>query len=214
MRRPLVAILRGLSPVEAPAVARALVAAGIDTIEVPLNRPGALEALAEMVRVVGTKATLGAGTVLSPDEVRAVKAAGGQLVVSPDMNPEVIAASRAAGLMSCPGVATPTEALAALRAGADMLKLFPAFQIGPAGLAAWRAVLPPGAKVLAVGGIGPGDFAPWLAAGAAGFGLGSHLYKPGNSAEQVAEKAAKIVSALDAALAALPAAPGSPSAPR
>lgn len=201
MSRALIAILRGLRPDEALEVTAALVEAGIDRIEVPLNSPDPYESIARMARHFGDRALIGAGTVLTPDEVAAVAAAGGRLVVSPNCEPAVIAASKAAGLASWPGVMTPSECFAALRAGADGLKLFPAAMIGPDGLRAIAAVLPPGTQVFAVGGAGPENFARWLAAGAAGFGIGTALYRPGMAVDEVAGRARGIVAAYDAALA-------------
>ncbi|MCB2109887.1 MAG: 2-dehydro-3-deoxy-6-phosphogalactonate aldolase [Defluviimonas sp.] len=199
--RKIVAILRGLTPDEAEPVGAALVTAGITLIEVPLNSPEPCESIARLARGLGGEAVIGAGTVLHPDEVARVAAAGGRLVVSPDTNPEVIAATRAAGLLSYPGVMTPSEAFAAIRAGATGLKLFPGSLVGPAGLRALRAVLPPGTEVLAVGGAEPGNFAEWHAAGADGFGIGTALFRPGMSAAEVGQAATAIVSRYDAVFA-------------
>lgn len=200
MSRNIVAILRGITPAEALAVADVLLAAGIDKIEVPLNSPNAFVSIARLAEHYGREALIGAGTVLTPDDVRRVREAGGQLVVSPDTNVEVIRATKAAGMRSYPGAMTPSECFAALRAGADGLKLFPASLIGPQGLAAIRAVLPEGTEVLAVGGAGPDNFAAWHRAGADGFGIGTALYAPGDSVSKVASNASAIVAAYDAAM--------------
>jgi 2-dehydro-3-deoxyphosphogalactonate aldolase len=186
---PLIAILRGLHPDEAPAVGDALVDAGFRILEVPLNSPQALESIRLLAERYGGERLVGAGTVLDPARVRDIAAAGGRIVVMPHADVEVIRAGRQAGLYCVPGVATPTEAFAALAAGADALKLFPAEQASPAVLKAWRAVLPPGTAVLPVGGIAPDTMAPWLAAGAAGFGIGSSLYAPGRAADDVGARA-------------------------
>ncbi len=197
MSRNIVAILRGITPDDVTGVTEALLDAGITKIEVPLNSPDALVSVALLVRTFGDRALVGAGTVLSPEQVEQVAVTGARLVVSPDMNPEVIRATRGARMRSYPGVMTPTEAFAALRAGADGLKLFPGALIGPAGLGAMRAVLPPETEVLAVGGAAPENFADWFAAGADGFGIGSALYRPGDDALTVAKRARAIVAAYD-----------------
>jgi 2-dehydro-3-deoxyphosphogalactonate aldolase len=197
MSRRLIAILRGLPPGDAVAVGLALVEAGIDWIEVPLNSPDPLDSIAAMQAALGARARIGAGTVLAPAEVDAVAAAGATFVVSPNADPAVIRRTRERGLGSYPGVFTPTECFAALAAGADALKVFPAGQMGPDGLRAIRAVLPPETEVYAVGGVGPDDFAAWRDAGASGFGLGGSLYRAGWPAARVAEAAAASVRAWD-----------------
>lgn len=193
---PLVAIVRGITPGEVEAVGAALIEAGIRIIEVPLNSPDPLESIALLSKRFGDDATVGAGTVLDPADVARVADAGGRIIVSPDANVEVIAATVAAGLVSAPGYFTPTEGFAALRAGAHALKLFPAEAASPAVLKAQRAVLPRNVPVLMVGGVTPETMAGYLAAGADGFGLGSGLYSPGRSAADVGERARAYVAAL------------------
>lgn len=196
---PLVAILRGLVPEEAVEVGEALVAAGFRTLEVPLNSPRPLESIARLAEALGDRAIVGAGTVLTPAEAHAVADAGGRLMVSPNTDAAVIAAARDRNMLALPGVFTATEAFAALAAGADALKLFPAEIAGPAGLKALRAVLPAGTRVYAVGGVSPETIPAWRAAGASGAGLGSALFTPGHSAAEVGDRAAAFVSAWRAA---------------
>ena len=201
MTLPIIAILRGITPPEAPDVCAALIDAGITQIEVPLNSPDPLSSIAGLTRQFGATALIGAGTVLSVDDVAAVADVGGQLIVSPNCDPSVIAATKERGMQSWPGVFTPTEAFAALKAGADGLKLFPGALAGPAGLAALRAVLPTGTKVYAVGGAGPDNFAQWIMSSADGFGLGTALYTPGMQASEVGRRAEIVVQAYRAAVA-------------
>ncbi|WP_273805631.1 MULTISPECIES: 2-dehydro-3-deoxy-6-phosphogalactonate aldolase [unclassified Pseudomonas] len=186
---PLIAILRGVTPDEIVAVGRALYDAGFRVIEIPLNSPQPFESIRRLTAELGESCLIGAGTVLTEAQVAEVDAAGGRLIVSPNANLAVIRASKAAGLVSAPGVATPSEGFAALDAGADSLKLFPAEQLGPAVVKAWRAVFPKELALLPVGGITPDNMGPYVAAGANGFGLGSALYKPGLSAAQVSANA-------------------------
>ncbi|MCF3972414.1 2-dehydro-3-deoxy-6-phosphogalactonate aldolase [Paracoccus salsus] len=198
MNRNIVAILRGITPAQAPAIGVALVEAGVTMIEVPLNSPDALDSIAALQARFGGIARIGAGTVLRVDQVQAVARTGACLIVSPNCDAAVIGASKAAGLLSFPGVMTPTEAFAAIAAGADALKLFPGELVGPAGLRAMRAVLPPHLPLYAVGGVSTGNMAEWCAAGATGFGIGSALYKPGDTAAVVADKARAVIAAWDA----------------
>jgi 2-dehydro-3-deoxyphosphogalactonate aldolase len=193
---PLIAILRGVKPGEVEAIGDALADAGFTLIEVPLNSPDPIESIARLARRLSDRAMIGAGTVLRETDVAAVADAGGTLIISPNANPRVIAASAARGLISLPGIATPTEAFAALDAGATALKLFPAEAASPAVLKAMRAVLPPATRVLPVGGIAPDNMQPWRDAGAPGFGLGSALYKPGFTAQEVGERAAAFIRAI------------------
>ncbi len=192
---PLIAILRGITPNEAIDIGLALVETGFRVIEVPLNSPEPVESIRRLATALGDRATVGAGTVRSAAEVAEVAAVGGRLIVSPHMSPQVILATKQAGLMSGPGVATPTEAFAAIEAGADFLKLFPAEQFGPAIVKAWRAVLPKGMPLVPVGGITPESMAAYVAAGAAGFGLGSALYKPGMEPTDVRHAAEAFIAA-------------------
>ena len=199
MNRNIIAILRGITPPEAPAAVEALIDSGITTIEVPLNSPDPFDSIKAMTDAFGSDAVIGAGTVLSVDDVNRVAHAGGTLIVSPNVDPRVIVATKTAGLQSWPGVMTPTECFAALKNGADGLKIFPGSLLGPDGLKAIRAVLPAGTQVYAVGGAGPENFADWFAASADGFGIGSALYKPGMTTADIAARARDIVAAYDAA---------------
>jgi 2-dehydro-3-deoxyphosphogalactonate aldolase len=195
-RCPLIAILRGVRPGEVVSIAEALIEAGFTLIEVPLNSPEPLESVARLAQAVTGRAVVGAGTVLRESEVAAVRAAGCTMIISPNTNLKVIRATVDAGLVSLPGVATPTEAFAALETGATALKLFPAEGASPAVLKAMRAVLPADLRMLPVGGITPEGMTPWLIAGAAGFGLGSALYQPGLAADAVGVRARSFIAAL------------------
>ena len=201
MNRNLIAILRGLTPDEAIAIAGTLIEAGITRIEVPLNSPDPLESIALMVREFHGAATFGAGTVLTPQQVADVAQTGADLIVSPNCDPEVIRATKKLGLQSYPGVLSPSECFSALANGADGLKVFPAFQMGTHGLKAIRAVLPDETETYMVGGVGADNFADWIIAGATGFGIGSALYSPGKSAADVAKTARDLVAAYDLATA-------------
>lgn len=192
---PLVAILRGVQPAEAVAIGEALVAAGFRILEVPLNSPEPFASIAALADRFAGEALVGAGTVIDPGDVAELSDAGGRLVVTPHTDPRVIEAAKAAGMACLPGVATPSEAFAALRSGADALKLFPAETLGIAALKAWRAVLPGEVALLPVGGITPESITPWRTAGATGFGLGSALYRPGDRPVEVATAAARFVEA-------------------
>jgi len=196
---PLVAILRGVKPDEVEEVGEVLVDRGIGLIEVPLNSPQPFESITRLARRLSDRAVVGAGTVLSEADVARVRDAGGQLVVSPNTDAAVIRATQNAGLVSLPGFVTPSEAFTALAAGATALKLFPAEASDPRVLRAVRAVLPADLRILPVGGIDADTMTPWLAAGAAGFGLGSSLYKAGRTAQDVGQRAAAIVAALEQA---------------
>ncbi|MCU0985123.1 MAG: 2-dehydro-3-deoxy-6-phosphogalactonate aldolase [Acetobacteraceae bacterium] len=195
-RCPLVAILRGIRPEEAVAVGEALVTAGFAMIEVPLNSPDPLASIRALAERFGEDVLVGAGTVLAPDQAREVVSAGGRLVVMPHADAAVIGAARSAGALVLPGCYTATEAFAALAAGADGLKLFPAEIGGPALLKALKAVLPAEVPVLPVGGVTPETVAAWRGAGAVGFGIGSALYRPGDSAELVSSRARAFIAAL------------------
>ena len=192
---PLVAILRGVKPEEVEAIADALYAGGFRVIEVPLNSPNALDSIARLARRMPADAVIGAGTVLSVQAVADVAAAGGKVIVMPHADVEVIRAAKARGLYCVPGAATPTEAFAAVHAGADAVKLFPAELITPTIVKAMRAVLPKDLRLLPVGGITPDNMTPYVKAGAAGFGLGSALYSPGLSAADVGQRARAFVQA-------------------
>lgn len=200
MTRNIIAILRGITPDEVEAHVDALIAAGVTVIEVPLNSPDPFDSIARTIARFGDQAKIGAGTVLEVSQVEHLAGMGAKIVVSPNCDPAVIAATRANGMESWPGVFTPTECFTALKAGATGLKFFPATLIGPAGIAAIKAVMPKGTPLYAVGGAGADNFAEWIKAGASGFGIGTALYRPGQSVETTAANAAKIVAAYDAAL--------------
>ena len=192
---PLIAILRGIQPKDVIAVGDALYEAGFRIIEIPLNSPQPLQSIQSLAEAFGDRALIGAGTVMSPDDVDRIATAGGRLVVMPHSNPEIIRQTKTRGLFSLPGVATPTEAFAALDHGADGLKMFPGEVLPPTAVKAWRAVLPPECALFPVGGITPDNMADYFFAGATGFGLGSSLYQPDLSATQVGERAARIIAA-------------------
>jgi 2-dehydro-3-deoxyphosphogalactonate aldolase len=191
---PLIAILRGVTPDEAEAIGAAVIEAGIRIIEVPLNSPDPLKSIEKLSAKFGEHALIGGGTVLHTHSVADIRSSGGHLIVAPNTDIDVIAAAKSEGMVCCPGYFTPSEALAALHAGATGLKLFPAEGAGPAVLKAQRAVLPSDVPVLPVGGIAPDNMGPWLAAGADGFGLGSGLYKPGQTAAETLQKAKAYVA--------------------
>jgi len=198
--RELIAILRGIKSDEALGVAETLIEAGITKIEVPLNSPDPFDSIAAMQARFGDVALFGAGTVLQAFQVDQLADTGAKMVISPNFDAAVMAQTKARGLLSYPGVLTPSECFAALNAGADGLKIFPAFLMGVAGLMALRAVLPPECKIYAVGGVGPADFAAWRKAGATGFGIGSALYQPGMDIHDIANHARAMVAAYDESL--------------
>lgn len=195
--RHIIAILRGITPDEAVPVCTALVRAGITLIEVPLNSPDAVDSIGRAAKALADRAEIGAGTVLTPEDVRAVAAAGGTFIVSPDTNPEVIGETVRLGLKSYPGVFSPTDAFTAIRAGATGLKFFPAEVLGAKGIKAMKAVLPPTLPLYAVGGANPDNFHEFFTAGCAGFGLGTYIFRPGMTAADVGERAALAVAAYD-----------------
>lgn len=200
--RHIIAILRGITPAQTLEVCKALIAAGITMIEVPLNSPEALTSIALASNTLGDEAAIGAGTVLSKKHVWAVSDAGGTFIVSPDTNKQVIEETVRLQMLSYPGVFTPTDAFRAIKAGATGLKFFPAEVLGTKGIKAMKAVLPPDMPVYAVGGANPDNFTEYFAAGCTGFGLGTYIYKPGMTAADVAERAATAVAAYDAGKAA------------
>lgn len=202
--RNLIAILRGVTPGEVVAVAQVLVDAGFTSLEVPMNSPAPFVSIAALAEAWADRPDIwiGAGTVLTVEQVAKVAGVGGRLIVSPNCDPLVIEATVAHGMASWPGVFTPTEAFLALKAGATGLKLFPGSMAGPKGLQAMRAVLPKETQVFAVGGASPSNFSEWIAAGADGFGIGAALYTPGLGVDQLAERAKAIVTAYDNAVEA------------
>jgi 2-dehydro-3-deoxyphosphogalactonate aldolase len=200
-RMPLVAILRGLEVAQAKAVGLALYEAGFRTLEVPLNRPGALNCIELLVAALPGDALVGGGTMLTVTDVDAVHAAGGRLMVSPNCDARVISRAAALGMLCAPGVATPTEAFVALGAGAHALKLFPSEMVGHGGLKAMQSVLPEGTDFWPVGGITPDSMGGWVKAGATGFGIGSQLYAPGTAADEVLKRGQAFVAAWQAASA-------------
>ncbi len=193
---PLIAILRGLTPDDAVDIGEALIDGGIRIIEIPLNSPDPFGSIARLSAALGERASIGAGTVLDPAQVARVAQAGGGIIVSPNANPMVVGQTVAAGLVSVPGYFSPTEAFAALAAGAHALKLFPAEAAGPSVVKAQRAVLPPEVPLIVVGGVTPDLLSGYLKAGASGFGLGGGLYRPGDSADDVRRRAQTFVAAL------------------
>ena len=197
MTRPLIGILRGIQPAESSEICRVLIKSGITRIEVPLNSPDPYDSIGAMINQYGNDAEIGAGTVLTVSEVEKLATLGARMVVSPNCKIDVIKATKAAGMKSYPGVLSPTECFAALEAGADGLKFFPSFLIGPQGLAAIKSVLPPSTELYAVGGVGPKNFADWIDAGITGFGIGTALYQPGRTADGVFDSAVSIVKAYD-----------------
>ncbi|ESX61597.1 2-dehydro-3-deoxy-6-phosphogalactonate aldolase [Mesorhizobium sp. LSHC422A00] len=199
LKRGLVAILRGLKPSEAVAIGQALFDAGIEAIEVPLNSPEPFSSIASIVTALPKTALVGAGTVLTSADVDTLAKAGGRLLVSPNIDADVMARAMHHGMVTMPGVFTPTEAFQAIRLGASALKFFPASVLGPSGISAMRAVLPADTVVGAVGGVSEKDFAGYKAAGVTAFGLGSSLFKPGMSVDEVATRARAAVMAWDAA---------------
>ena len=197
MTREIIAILRGVTPTEANGVCEVLIEAGISIIEIPLNSPDPLVSIANAAKAFVGQAEIGAGTVLSVEDVEGVKAAGGQLIVSPDTNEAVISRTRALRMKSYPGVFTPSDAFKAIRAGATGLKFFPAEVLGPKGIKAMKAVLPKNLPLYAVGGASPDNFREYFDAGCVGFGLGSYIFKPGMSLSEIDSRARAAVAAYD-----------------
>ncbi|MEZ2129396.1 MULTISPECIES: 2-dehydro-3-deoxy-6-phosphogalactonate aldolase [unclassified Sinorhizobium] len=202
MKRPLIAILRGIKPEETEAVVGVLIEGGLTAIEIPLNSPDPFRSIEIAAKMAPADCLIGAGTVLTVEDVDRLDSAGGRLLVTPNVEPDVIVRARDKGMVTMPGVFTPTEALTAARAGATGLKFFPASVLGPSGITAIRAILPPDLIVAAVGGVSDTNFADYTKAGILAFGLGSSLYKPGMSAEDVAGRAKATIYAYDAAIGA------------
>lgn len=202
MKYPLVAILRGITPEETAGVVNVLLESGLRAIEIPLNSPDAFRSIEIAAKLAPADALIGAGTVLTVEDVAKVDAAGGKLMVSPNVDVDVITAAREKGMVTMPGVLTPTEALLALKAGATGLKFFPASVLGPSGINAIRAILPKDTLVAAVGGVSDKNFTDYTSIGVTAFGLGTSLYKPGMTADDVRERAIATVKAYDAAIGA------------
>jgi len=199
LKYPLVAILRGLKPEETEATVGQLIEAGIQANEIPLNSPSPFRSIEIAAKFAGADALIGAGTVLEPEDVDRLHDAGGQLMVSPNVAPDTLTRAVSYGMVTMPGVFTPTEALLAAKLGASALKFFPAGKFGPDGIAAIKVILPKDTRVAAVGGVSEANFADYLAEGIEYFGLGSSLYKPGRSPEEVGERARSIIKAYEAA---------------
>ena len=197
-RSPLIAILRGIRPDEAEAVCAALEESGVLIAEIPLNSPDPIESISRLARRFGDRMLIGAGTVMTTAQVRDIAEAGGRIIVTPHAATDVVQAAKSAGLIAAPGFVTPTEAFSLIAAGADAIKLFPAEQAGPSYLQALRAVLPRETIVLPVGGVDATNIPAWTRAGAAGFGIGGSIYKPGDTAAEVARKAAALMQACQA----------------
>ncbi|HTI02752.1 MAG TPA: 2-dehydro-3-deoxy-6-phosphogalactonate aldolase [Acidisoma sp.] len=197
-RCPLIAILRGVRPDEVVEVCAALERAGVAIVEVPMNSPEPLVSIGKLAATFGDRLLIGAGTVMTPDQVREVAGVGGQLLVTPHADPELVRTAKGLGMMAAPGFFTPAEAFSLLRAGADAIKLFPAEAANPATIKAVRAILPPGTLVVPVGGVSVENIPAWTEAGAAGFGIGSSIYKPGDTPEIVEKKARALVAAVNA----------------
>jgi 2-dehydro-3-deoxyphosphogalactonate aldolase len=200
MTRKIIAILRGVQPHEVQAICDVLIDSGITTVEIPLNSPRPFDSIERLAKKFGAAATIGAGTVLTAQEVRDVANVGGRIIVSPNFEADVVRETKRVNLQSWPGVFTPSECFAALNAGADGLKIFPCSVLGPSGVKAIRAVLPRDVNLCAVGGVGPKNFLEWLLSGINGFGIGTALYKPGDSAALTQSVAREIVRAYDAAI--------------